>query len=366
MNIADIKDTKKFLLLDAGQPFNFETPYLEPLGGSETSILLLSKGLAELGQSVVILTSNTVNIPQQESRRLLHNINSLPGILPESDIVIFNRNLLSEELYRSDKRLFCYCHDAYDQQHIISWMLNPIFVQRIEKFLCVSEWQAKTFSSFMNIPEEKLVVIGNALDESLYYGYTERNPNKLMFAGIPYKGIEAIGDLFEDICIQGKRDDLEFHIFSSMGLYGNQTGDREYEEYFSRLQKTKGVHLRPLGSMASLASELASSSLYIHPSTYHESFGMLTVQAQAAGCLPVMTDNGANTEVVKNGETGFVTKGKTIWNNNCYQEFIDLVLELLEKDKSDNGLYKNRLEAQKWAKQWNYTKIASKVLEWVA
>jgi len=353
------KDIKKFLLIDNGQPFNLNTPYTDPLGGSETSILLLSKGLSDLGHSVIILTPNTVNVPEQKGNRLLHNINAMPSIIPEADFIIFNRNSLNEELYRSNKRLFCYCHDAYDQQHILSWMLEPKLVDRVEKFLCVSKWQKNTFHKYMKIPNEKMVVVGNSLDESLYYGYTERNLNKLMFAGIPYKGVEALKDLFEDICIRSKLDNLELHIFSSMGLYGSD--DKEYEKQFSQLKKTKGVVLRSLESMKALAKELASSSLYIHPSTYHESFGMLTIQAQAAGCLPVLVNNGANTEVVINGETGFIVDGKTIWNSKCYNNFVNTVVALLNKDK--NELYKHRLKAQTWAKQWSYIKVTQKIIK---
>jgi len=39
----------KILLYDIGTPFELNTPYVQPLGGSETSILLIAKGLAELG-----------------------------------------------------------------------------------------------------------------------------------------------------------------------------------------------------------------------------------------------------------------------------------------------------------------------------
>ena len=64
------------LLLDNGQPFTLETPYIQPLGGAETSFLLLAKGLEELGYSVVLLTSATVGIPQQQGNLLIHNINN--------------------------------------------------------------------------------------------------------------------------------------------------------------------------------------------------------------------------------------------------------------------------------------------------
>ena len=81
---------RKILMIDKGQPFNLDTPYHEPLGGSECSFLLLSQGIAENNESVILLTNAQENVPNNSFNRLIHNINSLPQILPESDIVILN------------------------------------------------------------------------------------------------------------------------------------------------------------------------------------------------------------------------------------------------------------------------------------
>ena len=108
---------RKLLMIDKGQPFNLTTPYEEPLGGSETSFLLLSQGLAEHDESVILLTNSQINVPNQSFNRLLHNVNDLSKALPECDIVILNR-CLPEEVFKSDKRIFYYAHDAYDQDHI--------------------------------------------------------------------------------------------------------------------------------------------------------------------------------------------------------------------------------------------------------
>ncbi len=43
------------LLIDNGQEFNINTPYEKPIGGSETSILLLAKGLQDLNNQVTLL-----------------------------------------------------------------------------------------------------------------------------------------------------------------------------------------------------------------------------------------------------------------------------------------------------------------------
>jgi len=358
---------KKFLLIDKGQPFNLDTPYNEPLGGSETSFLLLSQGIAELDNSVVLLTNAQSNIPNNTYNRLVHNVNNLSGILPESDVVVLNR-CLPEEVFHSDKTIYYYTHDAYDQDHILFWLVNKQVVDRIEKILCVSEWQKNTLSKYYGVDINKFHVIGNSIDPFLFSGYTERKENKLIFASIPYKGIEVLHDLYKDICYRTGRDDLEFHIFSSMELYGNTQGDKDYEEHFSKIIRTRGCYLHKAVSLKQLAYELMSSSLMIHPQTYHETFGINYVMAQAAGCIPITVNAGAVNEVIDNYNTGFITKGTTIFNESCKNEFVELVSDCLipPYDKDEPilyDLYSMRLRGQKFAQKWSYLNTAKRFLE---
>lgn len=346
------------LLIDNGQPFTLETPYVQPLGGSETSLLLLAKGLSELGHSVILLTTATVNVPQQNDNLLVHNINNWPQVYDQAQLIIFNRTIIPEILFVNDGKLKCYyAHDAYDQTHIISTIAHSGIYNRLAKILCVSEWQRWTFNKYLGIPEIKLSVLGNSIDLFLYQGYTERNPNKFIFASIPYKGIDIIGDLFNDICIRSKHGDLELHIFSSMSLYGLDS-DSEYEMFFDKLSKIKNVFLYKPKSMREMAVELLSAGFYIHPSTYHETFGMMFIMAQAAGCLPITVNNGAASEIITDGHDGFIIDCPTLKNFNCYNNFIDRVITLLDKD-----LYKIRLNAQQSSKKWLYLNIAKRLLK---
>lgn len=345
------------LIIDNGQSFGLETPYTQPLGGSETSVLLLAKGLAELNHSVVLLTSTTIDIPQRIDNLILHNINSWKDVYDQSQIVIFNRSIIPEIVLSNDgKSKYYYSHDAYDQTHIVSTISHREIYNRLAKILCVSEWQKQTFVKYLGIPENKLRVIGNSIDPFLYMGYTERNKNKLIFASIPYKGINVLADLFNDICIKSHKKDLELHVYSSMSLYGADS-DKEYEFDFDRLDKTSGVFLHKPISMRDMAYQLSTSSLYIHPSTYHETFGMMFTMSQAAGCLPVTVNNGAASEIINNKEDGFVIDRKTILNNKAYKEFVDLVVSLLDTD-----LYSNRLKAKESSQRWFYLNTAKRFL----
>jgi len=318
------------LILDNGQPFNLETPYVK----------------------------ETVDVPQQRGRLLIHNINRWPDLYNNANLVIFNRCIIPEIIFSDDgiPKIY-YSHDAYDQLHILSAITSPFIYNRLIKIICVSEWQKQTFIKYLGLPENKLDVIGNSIDIFLYSGYVERNENKLVFASIPYKGLTVLPDLFNDICIRSKRNNLELEVYSSMSLYGNHD-DSQYERAFNKLSKLKGVSIYKPVPMNELATVLMRSNLYIHPATYHETFGMVFTMAQAAGCLPVTTRLGAAEEIINNNVDGFLTKGSNIFNYSCYNEFIDLVVELLSMD-----LYKYRLNAIESSKKWFYINTAKRLLK---
>lgn len=349
---------KKILMVDNSQPFNFDTLYSDPLGGSESSFLLLSKGLAENGDSVILLNNSTVDIPDRSYNRSHHNLSNINSILPSTDYMIVNRRF-TPDLINVNIPIIVYCHDAYDQTHMIDWMMVKEFVDKVSLILCVSEWQKSTYHKYFGVPLDKMIVVGNSIDSSMYYGYMERNENKLIYASIPYKGINVIGDIFHDVCVGTKNDDLELHVYSSMKLYGQSDSDGEYEEYYSGLSKMKNVFLHDPICMNDLAKVFMSSGISLHPNTYHESFGMNMIQAQAGGCLPVCVDNGAAREVVNN-DIGYITNGKTIYDSKCYNEFVDGVCRFVESTGRED-IYKRRVLAQEFSSKWNYFRIAKAI-----
>lgn len=348
----------KILLVDNGLPFDFETLYTKPLGGSEIAIFLLSKGLADLGQQVVLLGSSTA-VPRQQGNIMLDHVSNVRNYAPASDVIVFNRaidNILDPAF--GNKPIYYMSHDAYDQPNV-HWMpFAGNIIERLSKIICVSVWQCGTFSNYLNVPTNKLTILGNPIDMTIHQGFVERKPNRLIYASVPYKGLPALSKLFDDICIQSQRDDLELHIFSSMNLYQNKEGDREFEQHFSLLARQKGVFLHDVVSTPELAKEFAASSLYIHPQLYHETFGMNWLQCQAMGCIPITTNKGAAQELIIDGQTGFITRGRNIEHKECYDEFVNLTCIALEQD-----LYTMRLAAEKHAKQWDHVKLSRKLLD---
>ena len=362
-----ITSPKKFLFLDRGQEFQIDEYLHRPLGGSETSLLMLAKGIAELDNSAVILNSSKQN--SRSFNLLQDNINLTNQFLDLADIVICNRFIdidLINYCNLNNKQIYYYSHDAYDQE-ITHWLIDNNLIKKFDKILLVSNWQLETFRKYFNIDNDlikkKFAVIHNPLDLSLFYGYVKRDLNKLIFASIPYKGIEFLDDIINDLILKTKNENLKLYVYSSMSLYNRKDQDNEYNNIFQKLSHNKNIILNTsLLSPKQLAVELMTSNLYIHPQTYHETFGMVFTQAQAAGCIPLTLNIGASKEVIYNKEN--ILEYPNIFNTKVYNKFIDLITNKLEQTKDDqDNLYKERLKGQDFVKQFNYINIARNFLE---
>ncbi len=239
-------------------------------------------------------------------------------------------------------------------------MSNPVLIDNIEKILCVSEYQKKTFNQYFNVLLDKMFVLGNSIDSNLYTGYVKRNINKLIFASIPYKGIEVLNDIFNTVCTKTQRDDIELHLFTSMNLYNEPDGDKEYINEFNILNNNNGVKLHNVVSMKELSRELLSSSMILFPNTYPETFSMLCTQAQASGCIPISTNMGALNERISNTINGYLTKGINIYNKDTYNEFIDLIVKVLS---SEDDHYKMRLKCEEQSQKYNYINVARQLMK---
>jgi hypothetical protein len=126
----------KILIYDDGLPYDLNTPYNNPLGGSETSILLLAKGLSELNHQTVLL--NNINYKDQNNLLLIDNNNLFNEYAELSDIIIFNRSIPKEVMNFLDKKLFYLSHDAYDQSNV-QFLLNRNSQKLLTKIITVSD-----------------------------------------------------------------------------------------------------------------------------------------------------------------------------------------------------------------------------------
>jgi len=119
----------------------------------------------------------------------------------------------------------------------------------------------------------------------------------------------------------------------------------------------KGVKLFPLLPPSELINMFKKAHVYVHPQTYHETFGMVIAQAMATGMIPVSTSKGALPELISHNENGLLTTGPNIEEYDTWAEFVDLVATALEPSS-----YKLSLKAQRVVEKFDYVRVANQFL----
>jgi glycosyltransferase involved in cell wall biosynthesis len=124
----------------------------------------------------------------------------------------------------------------------------------------------------------------------------------------------------------------------SLTSLGSLTADPEDRAYFKALQDAAdglSVTLRPNASRADIVHRLSTGAVYWHaagfgePADHHpermEHFGISTVEAMAAGCVPVVINRGGQPDIVEHGVSGFV------WET--LDELVDYTLQLVKDER---------------------------------
>jgi glycosyltransferase involved in cell wall biosynthesis len=109
---------------------------------------------------------------------------------------------------------------------------------------------------------------------------------------------------------------LEHWQYDSVGGLGSSPEDREYHAKVLRASDGKPMHVVVNLPRADLRDRYARAKVFWHAAGYgddpellpelSEHFGIATVEAMAAGCVPIVINQGAQPELVEHGVSGFL------------------------------------------------------------
>lgn len=107
------------------------------------------------------------------------------------------------------------------------------------------------------------------------------------------------------------------------------------------------------GNVNNVEEYLSKSDIYVH-SAYYEPFGLVLLEAMAAGLPVVCLDGGGNRDIIENGKNGFIIKDQNV------DEFVERILELHNNQKlyTEISTY-----AQQYAMQYDIKPYVDKLLE---
>ena len=186
---------------------------------------------------------------------------------------------LAEELLKSGQINIFWNHLSYDQPNIQEY-LNKELVNKVQYFVYVSNWQYEKYRYHFQIPENRSLVIKNAIKPI----ELKQKPNKirLIYTSTPWRGLEILLDAFSLL----GRDDVELDIYSSTIIYGTifyDQNEKNYNSLFQRAKSMKNVNYHGYASNEDIREALLRAHVFAYPCTFEETSCLSAIEAGMAG-----------------------------------------------------------------------------------
>ncbi len=278
--------------------YTAETPYRQPLGGSQSAASYLAVELARLGHDVAVLNATTAP-GKYRGVHFLNLAQVATDFLYRYDVVIVlnwargGRRLRHEFGVRAP--LVLWISHACDQP-----VVRPL--EQLEErevwngFAFVSKWQQDSFVEKFRIPPEKGRIMRNAIspaigDVPLAAAWFERGePPVLGYTSAPFRGLNVLLVSFR--AIRTAIPSVRLRVFSSMAIYQAAAHD-EYSQLYAICAATDGVDYFGAVGQTQLAQELRGIGGLAYPSTFPETSCIAVLEAMAAGGFVFTTRLGA-------------------------------------------------------------------------
>lgn len=222
---------------------------------------------------------------------LLAGLYKHTNIKEHEDINLILSNPYLNRIKYTKKNLL-WQHLSYSDESLRPGYQDPSFMNAINSFVYVSNWQHEKYRWIFRIPLENSYVIKNAIEPIEFKPKPKDGKLKLIYTSAPFRGLDMLLPAFEML----NRDDVELDIYSSAKMYG--TGYEKhtngvYEEHFEIARNMKNVNYMGYATNDVIKKALQEAHIFAYPSTFEETCCLAMVEAGAAGCRMVTTNLGA-------------------------------------------------------------------------
>lgn len=223
------------------------------------------------------------------------------------------------------------------------------FVNSVEKFIYVSEWQRKKYHNDFDLPYDRSTVLLNAI-EPIQFIPKPKNKIKLIYTSTPWRGLEILLESFKLL----NRDDVELDVYSSTVIYGSNFIPNHYDWLFNKCRATKNVNYKGYALNKGVRRALQQAHIFAYPSIFEETSCLAAIEAGAAGCKIVTTDYGALTETC--GDYAVYTRHTNDFNKliHDYAEILNNAIENYSEENlvDQSNYFNNRYSWYNRKNQW--------------
>lgn len=348
------------------------SPYLDTFGGGERYMMTIAEVLSQENNVDVLLDLNLGNLGGEYlkdtlSKRFNLNLNKVNFIKApigkssnffERLFFLRNYDLL---FYLTDGSIF-YPTSKRNILHIQSPLVGQparsiwgrfklkgwdlvIYNSRFTKVHSQNYWPIKSEIIYPPVDTENIKPLKKKkyiLSVGRFFGYLKDKKHELL--------IKVFKELFEKGSITG----WSLHLVGAASQ-----GDKNYLESLKDLAKGLPVKFYPNLQYNKLIKLYGESSIYWHASGFSETdptkmehFGISTVEAMAAGCVPVVIGRGGQREIVEHETSGY------LWDS--LDDLKKLTLKLIDDDNLRSQIAAAAVKGAKFFSKDNFT---SKIIQ---
>lgn len=276
-----------------------ETPFLRPLGGSESAQCYLSIELARLGHAVALVTNTSVPGTYRGVQCSNHRDKDVIALLNGADIIVaanesLGRSLKDQGVHRPMVLWVGHAHD----QPAVKGLESSRERKAWSGYAFVSRWQLEKFVEDFWVPVEKSRVMRNAASPGFFElsppapWYQTGEPPVLVYTSQPYRGLDVLLDAFP--AIKSATPEVRLKVFSGFATtYNTPLEGDPNQALYRRCRETEGVEYVDAIAQPELAREIATAAALAYPSTFHETSCIAVLEAMAAGLTICTTKFGA-------------------------------------------------------------------------
>ena len=202
--------------------------------------------------------------------------------------LIFNN--ASPDLLEKDKINVLWMHHFVNQEEAKN-LGSKDFTDKLDHIIFNSNWNYEKFQYQFKIPENKSIVIRNAIER---IDNVEKPKDKinLVYHTTPWRGLVNLLKIFK----QMKLKDVELNVCSSTTIYGNKFNENykdKFKDIFDECKSSENVNYFGYLKNEEVIKLLKKMHIYSFPSIWPETSCISAIEAMAAGCQIVSTSMGA-------------------------------------------------------------------------
>ena len=349
----------KIAIFNKGIPYDGRTPFVQPLGGSESGVVHMARELGRLGHDLTVYC----NCPEPglyDGVNYKHHRSIFDDYAYANwDVVVTFRSFEPLLIGRIAPRMIFWTGDDCDQQGQEN-LTHPSIRNNIDFVFCVSEWHKQRFVKAFGLPADKIVATRNGFVPELVPSGVPKCWTQGVYTSTPFRGLEfLLTKIFPEL--RARIPGMSLDVFSSMKVYQwTDDQDNSLNGHIYRAAVQPGVTMHGGVPQPDLLQAMAPAGFLLYPNTFEETSCIAAIESQASGAVVVTSARAGLNETVEDQKTGICLKGDPA--SNAYQaEFVRTVCALLANPARLEELSANARRRAFGRYTWNVV-----AREWVA